>query len=233
MMSRLIRALMVLLLTPAMWVLVEEAGYFLTTNLPRASSGWAMYGFVGYILVYVLLYLFIPRNVIGFFELLEHEFTHAVFAFLCLKGVTRLEVRPPDSRGETEVKGQSNTLIRLAPYCLPPIALVPVLLKWLVFPDSHGALDLLIGLTLAFHLAGLVMELSQVQTDITRTGVVHATWIILFANTLLLVIALGVVLSDYAALEEYFSLAFARIPTAYDDVMRMLEQGLQWASFLE
>ena len=232
-MSRLIRALMVLLLTPAMWILVEEAGYFLTTNLPRAYSSWAMYGLVGYILVYVLLYLFIPRNVMGFFELLEHEFTHAIFAFLCLKGVTRLEVTPPNGRGKTEYDSATNTLISLSPYALPPIALLPILLKWLVFPDSHGALDLLIGLTLAFHLAGLVMELSQVQPDITRTGVVHATWIILFANTLLLVIALGVVLSDYAALEEYFSLAFARIPTAYDDVMRMLEEGLRGASFLE
>lgn len=228
-MNRLIRALMVLLLTPAMWVLVEEAGYFLTDNLPRASSNWALYGLAGYLVIY----LFIPRNVSAFFEILEHEFTHAIFAYLCLKGVTRLEVRPPAHSGQTEHEGPTNTLIRLAPYCLPPIALLPLLLKYLVFPDSHGLPDLLIGVTLAFHLVGLVMELSETQTDITRTGIVHATWIILFTNTVLLVIALGVVLSDYTALENYFALSFARIPPVYDDVMRMLEQGLQWTSRFE
>jgi hypothetical protein len=231
MINRLIRFLILLLLAPAMWVLFEEAGLFLTTNLPGAFSNWAVYGFV----VYFLFYPFFLGNVMRFFETLEHEVTHAVFAFLCFEDVRKLEVELPSGSGEVQVSNETgtNALVFLAPYFVPLLALPPLLIKWLAFPDSHGPLDMVIGLTLGFHFAGLVRELSYPQTDILRTGPVVSMTVILFANTLLLVVALGVVLSDYAALGAYFATSFARIPAAYSDLMWMLEQGLRWTSGLD
>ena len=231
MIQRLVRFLIVLLLTPAMWVLVEESGLFLTENLPRAFSNWAVYGFV----VYILFYPFFLGNVMRFAETLEHELSHAVFAFLCFKDVRKLEVDLSAGYGEVVVGEEtgSNILIVLAPYCLPLVTLVPLLIKWLAFPYSHGPLDLAIGLTLGFHLAGLVRELSHRQPDVWRTGVVTATWIILFVNVLLLVVALAVVLSDYAALKGYFALSGVRIPKIYDDIVWALGQGLLWTRGLD
>lgn len=230
MINRLIRTLIALVLAPAIWVLIEEAGLFLTENLPRAVTNWAVYGFV----VYFVFYPFFLGNVMRFFEALQHEVLHAIFAFLCFRDVQKLEVDLPTDSGRVVWKEETGApaMIFLAPYCVPLLTVPPLLIKWLAFPFSQGPLDLAIGVTLAFHFAALVRALSRRQSDIWRTGVVASMTVILVANALLLVIAVGVVLSDYTALQEYFATSFARIPAAYDDVAWMLSQGLQWTSGL-
>jgi len=231
MINWLIRIVSVLVLTPAMWVLVEEGGYFLTENLPRASSNWVLYGFG----LYLLFYPFFLGRAMVFVEILEHEVTHAIFGFLSFRDVPYLVVNPSGGGGVTGIENGtgSTTLIRLAPYCLPPVALLPMLFKWLAFPDSHGPLDLLIGLTLAFHFVGLLRELAVRQPDVWLSGPVLATWIIIFANTLLFVLDLGVALSDYAGLKAYFASSMARIPMVYNDIMAAVAEGVRWVSGLE
>ena len=134
--------------------------------LPTWVTPFAV-GFVGY---YVCDYLLFRRRFMGSaFSTLEHELTHAVMAWLCWRGVSGLKVTWSKG-GHIQVHGGSNWLIDLGPYFFPTFS-VAVALTSLALPSRWaGVVELLLGVTLAYHLISTWRETHGKQTDLREAG---------------------------------------------------------------
>jgi hypothetical protein len=113
---------------------------------------------------------------------LEHEFTHALLAWLTLHRVTGL--RASWRGGRMSFIGQGNWLITLAPYFFPTLCLlVPpagLLLPWPLSPLVQAFL----GAALAYHLASTFREIHREQDDLRQTGWLFCLLVLPSANLL-------------------------------------------------
>lgn len=224
MVTWLFRLCILLLCAPAMYALAEEARTFLIANAPLLLQNGFIYGF----LCYLVIYPFVPRDRMRFFEVFEHELGHAIFSTLMLRNVRWFWVRAVDADAAGEVvsePGRRNALISLAPYFLPTFTLPLLVLKPLLFPQARPALDFLIGVSLAFHYIGLAQEFRIWQPDIWRSGLLFSLVFTFTLNLVFLVIIISVVLNRYADILYYFRNSYARMPAAYALAWQMVQQA--------
>ena len=166
-------ALILLLTVP---YLVQVLGIIF---LPKTVSVWrqlSLYqclaaGMVTYAVVYRLLKRMngsLYRN-LQWFETFTHEFTHTIVAMLLLREVHTFHAEK--SSGVITTSGRTkwlSPLVSLAPYCLPIYTYALLMLRPLL--DFHGLIiyDILIGLTLAFHVVNFKKDTSRHQPDINQ-----------------------------------------------------------------
>jgi hypothetical protein len=221
-MGRFIRFLFAVLLAPlfvafmyqAAVLLVDNAGFFLRSALT--------YGFLFYLLVYAVT----SQQVTGFFEVLEHEFAHAVAAIASFRQVDELKATP--KAGATDVTPAGMHIgVALAPYCLPILLLPLLALCFVVPPPFSHAIDFTIGFVLAFHLVGLMRrELRFGQTDLKRVGYLFSFGVIGALNAALLVVVYGVVSTQYTSILDYLNFAYRRALIFYQALLEWLSAFL-------
>ena len=136
-------------------------------------------------------YLLLRRRTLGgFIVVLEHELTHALFAWLTFHRVVgfRASLR---SGGHVRYLGRGNWLISIAPYFVPTMSIVAiVVLHWL--PDrylSYGSAAL--GATFAYHLVSTWSETHRHQSDLREVGLVFSAVFLIAANALAYGLILG------------------------------------------
>lgn len=124
--------------------------------------------------VYVATYPTLKKN-ITFVETFAHESIHTFFAFLFGRRIVAFSA----GRGMGEIvhsgtDAYSLLPIALAPYCFP-------LATWLLLPwrcfiieDMRWCFDILVGITLAFHITCYVKQTRINQTDINRYPLLFA-----------------------------------------------------------
>lgn len=241
-MDKLIKSLLAVLLVPLIYSFVYEAYLFLVSGVSFDSIVW----FMGGLLSYFFLYIALLRNSRGllyttiFFEHLEHELGHSLVGFMFLKGTRKLIANPrraydeligdPPFNSEDEEtsrvtyleRGGLNFLIDLAPYYLPVFTIPLLIAEPLAFFPLHEIIDFLIGFTLAFHFVGLRREFHRGQTDIKLNGLPFSLCVTCLLNTILLVIALCVISSNYSAILDYFQNSVARAPESYRTALQTL-----------
>jgi hypothetical protein len=116
-----------------------------------------------------------------------------------------------------------NFLIRLAPYYFPVFTIPLLIAEPLASFPLHEIIDFLIGFTLAFHFVGLRREFGLRQkTDIAPYGLSFPFCITCLFNTILLVIAICVVSSNYSGILNYFESSIARTPESYQAALQTL-----------
>ena len=133
---------------------------------PQYAGLWV--GIVGYIVLHQAVF---RRRLFGsWLPTLEHELTHAIFAWLTFHSVGGLKLTWSKG-GEIKVyDGQSNWLIVIAPYFFPTVPLV-VLALHLIWPQVFaGHFGVIMGLCLGFHLIATVKETRLDQPDIKKVG---------------------------------------------------------------
>lgn len=159
----------------------------------------------GALLFSLIWILFLARRD-NFWNVMEHELTHAIFALLFLKKVHKLNAHR-SSGGLVQVEG-GNFVIALAPYFFPLVAVVIILIKPIILPDIQWILNILLGAAIMFHFIYLLGEFSPAQPDIRYSGFFFSLLFILFFNIF------------------FLGLSFAALSATWNDMLTFIKQGL-------
>ncbi len=238
----LLNFFLIALLAPALYAFVYEGVLFLASVFTFEATQWFLGGAV------LSLFVYVPflHGKIGFIEHLLHELEHAALPFLfTLKLPRRMEV-DPELGSVVFVAYGGCALVALAPYYLPLLTILFLLLKGLAslalsllevsFPRFLAViLDLLIGATLMFHLVCTFQEFRLSQPDIKRTGRIASIVAVLFLSFMFVLLSVAVVTGSYAELVDYGKAALATTQDTYQAVLDfaqtrvlpMLTDGIQ------
>lgn len=153
--------------------------------MPKSISLWRQLGIYQWaavgIVAYAAIYQGLKRlNGSGFrnllwFETFTHEFTHTIVAIMLLREVHSFHAEK--SSGVISTSGRQDWLrpvVSLAPYCLPIYTYALLMLRSLM--DFHGLFifDIIVGMTLAFHVVNFWKDTGNHQPDITQHPLVFS-----------------------------------------------------------
>lgn len=163
-----------LLLVIAVAVLVK------TCRLETVSAGRIrlhLYLGIGFAAFFVSFIIPRIRRNVRWMMTFTHEFTHLLFALLFCRKIHRFNVEKKDSHVSFSSGWFGYSAITLSPYCVPVFTLA--LLPWrfttgTATPLFLAAIDILIGVTYAFHVCCWIRQTRLYQTDITGPGVVKS-----------------------------------------------------------
>ncbi len=164
-------------------------------------------GFVSFFLVFLISRM---RKNVHWLMMFTHEFTHLVFAILFFRKIHRFNVDNKDSHVSFSNGCFGYMPITLSPYCIPLFTLA--LLPWRFTADQAVYLyviDLLIGLTYAFHVCCWARQIRLHQTDITGPGTVRS---ILFITFFLIVGLCLVILTPSSGVQLALNRVFWTFP---------------------
>jgi hypothetical protein len=164
-------AIFVLVMTPAgafeFWGLLSEAW---------DQDIWASPFGMGFSIALVMLMAFGRHHLVRFWSTMEHELTHALFAWLTLVRV--IELRTTDgtlesideSEGHVRLEGD-NWLITLGPYFFPTAAAFVLLAMWALASQPTELAHGLLGAATAFSIYSTWQETHQYQEDLSDAGI--------------------------------------------------------------
>lgn len=217
-------------LAPAFFAFVYEGAFFVGS----VFSIDATKGFLGGIVLFLLIYVVFLNGNIGFIEHLLHELEHAMLTFLFTRKLpTKMEIDPEKGSKVEGPKG-GGCLSALAPYYWP-FCTVPFLLVKAVASFYYswrggslstvvaGALDVAIGATLSFHFVSTCKEFGPFQKDVKTTGRIASVILVAFLNFVFVVLALTVVTGAYSEFVDYLQDAWPTTKAAYQTVFDVIE----------
>lgn len=193
--SVLIGAVLLLSL-PFGWHTLTDLCWPLSGVLARlAPLRWAALGALAYALFH--RFLFPPRRGKGsrgvrgqlchhveFLEVFTHELCHTVVALFTLRRVHSFHAE--ERSGEIMTSGRGGEILRipqsLAPYCLPLYTYMLLAIRWMMAPTALWAFDVMVGLTMAFHVYCFKSQTGNHQTDITKYPLLLAYFFIFTAH---------------------------------------------------
>lgn len=117
---------------------------------------------------YTVIFIGVARRRVGWWSILEHELTHAVFAWATFHRV--VGVSAMRSGGHVRYIGRGNWLIAIAPYFVPTFTLVVIAaVSWIPsIPLTAGGFVL--GVSVAHHILSTWSETHRHQTDLREVG---------------------------------------------------------------
>ena len=159
--------ILVLILTiPYAWKLIHILFFPKHVKILQQLSlfQWVAVGFV----CYSVLRAFFNKNAL-WIETFTHELTHVIVAMLLFRKVHSFHAE--EGSGVVYTSGQSNNMIipmALAPYCLPIYTFLLLSVRSLM--NFHGiwVYDILIGISLSFHVNCFIHQTGKHQTDINQ-----------------------------------------------------------------
>ena len=142
--------------------------------------------FVGGCSFYFFLFLTTPKPYKIY--VLGHELTHAIWAILMGKKVSKIKISKKG--GYVEIS-KSNFWISLSPYFFPFYTFVLILISLFIYFFNNNyfynnIFYFLVGFTWFFHILFTIDALKIKQTDITAHGRFFSYFVILFMNILLI-----------------------------------------------
>ncbi len=142
---------------------------------------WFCAGFSGYTIAWWALF---RRRFMGsYLSTFEHEFTHAIFAWLTLHRVVGLSVTWRRGGSCTfEGAGGGNWLIAIAPYWFPTLVVPALGLLYVSADQSLPQLHALVGVTTAYHVLSTWTETHSQQPDFQHSGKLFALLFLPTAN---------------------------------------------------
>jgi len=117
---------------------------------------------------YAVFFVALARRRVGFFTIVEHELTHALFAWATFHRVIGFSAMR--GGGHIRYVGRGNWLIAIAPYFFPTLTLLVIaVLSWL--PPRHlEAGAVVLGIAFAHHVLSTWSETHRHQTDLREVG---------------------------------------------------------------
>ena len=109
------------------------------------------------------------RKNLTWFETFSHELTHIVVALLLFRKVHSFHAE--EGSGVVYTSGQSNNMIvpmALAPYCLPIYTFLLLSVRCLMNFHGMWIYDIIIGVSLSFHVNCFIHQTGKYQTDINQ-----------------------------------------------------------------
>jgi hypothetical protein len=135
--------------------------------------------------LYALFWFAAGSRRLGFWATLEHELTHALFAWATFHRVVGFRATMRGG-GHVRYLGRGNWLIAIAPYFCPTLSLIAIaILTWM--PGRHLVLGgALLGMTVAYHVLSTWSETHRHQTDLREVGWLFCTPFLISANAFVL-----------------------------------------------
>ena len=129
---------------------------------------------------YAVFFLAFARRRVGFWTIVEHELTHALFAWATFHRVVGFSAMR--GGGHIRYVGRGNWLIAIAPYFFPTVSLIAIaVLTWA--PGHHLALGgAILGVTVAYHALSTWSETHRHQTDLREVGWLFCVPFLIAAN---------------------------------------------------
>ncbi len=176
------------LLAIAVSVLIQTIQFETRSRARIELHSNLLLGLAGIVAFFVLL--LIPRFRSNFRWLMKftHEFTHLFFALLFFRKIYRFKVDSEESYVSYNNGWLGYFTITLSPYCIPLFTLA--LLPWRYTTGEASAaylaiIDVLIGITYAFHICCWLKQTRLHQTDIIGPGVIRSLLIIAIVHLLI------------------------------------------------
>jgi len=145
------------------WSLLRLLGAMLSNPWPLR---YFAVGCAGWLAVW---WLVLRRSRFSLLLTLEHELTHALFAWLTFHRVVGFRATLTRG-GSMSLEGSGNFLITLAPYFFPTPAILLLMLIALL-PAAYQLIpELMLGFAFGWHLTSTLRETHGGQTDIQRAG---------------------------------------------------------------
>ena len=168
-----------------------------------------LFGFVGYSIAWVILF---RRYFMGsWLSTLEHELTHGLFAVLTLHDILEIKTSYV-SGGHITYTGGGNWLISIAPYFFPTISFAIMGILALLDSGAHPWLNLLLGLSVSYHITSTWKETHWGQSDIKEVGYLYSFLFLPSANLISYTAILAFVLGGGAQLEQSLSFVTEGLP---------------------
>ncbi len=169
----------------------------------------------------------------------EHELTHALVALFFFRRIHKFIVTSKRG-GQVQYSGNfggefGNLLIGLAPYYLPTLTLIAVLVRPFLPPDWFPWYDGFIGATFAFHIFSTVDETKlswtkrtfkgagdnqKTRSDIGKVGYIFAFLVITGFGIFLLGFSLQLIGSGYAGTWHFLKHVGMSSYAVYDSLIR-------------
>ena len=224
---KLLKFAIAVAMLPMLWAFFRELIPFLGLVIQYDSARLFFAGLAGYVIAYVLGL----RRLVRFVEDYVHESAHVVGAWLSLRPVQSMLVKPGDGKSKPEsvtVPGPGIVLFvaALAPYCLPLLTL-PLLIARLLVPDVLVPLvNVWIGITMGFFYALHAPAIVTNPDDFKKAGGwFFSTVIVVLANIILLVVVLSFVIGELAGIGVYLRAAWDRALENYRTVIRIWQES--------
>ncbi len=219
-----------LFLLPLCWILFETFVVLLQADT-LAAAYWrtrefAFFGLGG--ALWLVLFIFARCRAMLYLYVAGHEWTHAIFVWLCRGDV---EFPPRISAdGGYIITNRTNFLISLSPYFFPFYSVLAVIgwiiFRWVVADHLHPDpvwLYAMIGFTWMFHLSFTVWMVCRKQSDVDQNGRLFSFAVIFAANVLLLC-GMLIVASPTASFRGFFSSFWENLCTF---LPRFVETGVE------
>lgn len=191
-------AIILLVYLPA---LIQSYHYF---NFHNAK----FYAMAGGALFYGVTILFAGYNTCASMQIISHELTHTVFAYLTFHNAGRIRVNPDGSGGSMALKGIGNWMISLAPYFFPLFAFIYMLILpgILIMASGHWLVYSVLGYFIAYYWATVISQVHSEQTDIIKEGYVFSGIIIVCLNALVTGILFAFTNKSWSGVEHYLQI---------------------------
>ena len=133
----------------------------LTWNLPVYQ--WTGIGIVAFFVIS----RFFNKN-LNWFSTFSHELTHTIVSIFLFRKIHSFQAGR--GTGEISTSGNSNTLVfvDLAPYCLPIFTYFLLGLRMMLVKNMLMYYDVLIGLSIGFHIYCFKTQTGNYQSDINK-----------------------------------------------------------------
>ena len=131
---------------------------------------WMVIGLLAYLLIrkFLVRHSSTLRSAFNFMETLSHEFSHSLVGILTGRRVRSLHVEEETGQVVTSGSTWNHPFVSLAPYTLPYLTYIGLALRTLIAWQNTWLFDIIIGMTLGFHLVCFARETRLYQTDINH-----------------------------------------------------------------
>ncbi len=225
-------AITVLLMLPAVTIETWGLGKDIVVN-PDPLIPFGI-GLGGYWLAWV--FVFSSRSLGHIFSTMEHEFTHAIFAWMTFHHVSDFKATF-NQGGHVLIRGGrcTNWLIAIGPYWFPTLA-IPVLAVLWIGPQTHGDVVAgLLGVAMSYHLTSTYLEIHPGQPDLnnswgTGTGYTFAWMFLPTMNILVLAVVVAFAYSGVGRAEQFLLDSVDQVRDLYVVLFDKLGDLFHWVS---
>ncbi len=190
-----------------------------------ATAPVPVWAFLAGILVYLAIWWrFIRYTRVSFLLVVEHELTHAIFAWLTFHRVTGLKATWRRG-GRMEFLGQGNWLITIAPYFFPTLSVLLLLSFWMFSDSGSKFCDAMLGMSLAYHITSTISETGPHQTDLQKVGFPFAFLFLPTANILLIGAVISFTYGGGGVLLEFFESVGLTTASLFDVLLKNGSKG--------
>ena len=140
----------------------------------------------------------------SFFSTLEHELTHALFAWATLHRVVGLRATWSQG-GHLRYLGKGNWLITISPYFFPTLSFTVLAAASCAPPAWHWWFDVALGASLVYHVTSTLRETHVGQSDLQKTGFLFAVMFLPTANLICFAVVVAFCHGSFPAVGGLFA----------------------------